>query len=1574
MKYVNQKEDFLLDLFSHVKDYETQTGRSVLPALQTVHLSAPAVWSIDLSKRKTSLLLEVLKLQPEKKPVELKGWSDEESEVRSFLQCLPYISQLRFDPFSSDNAKQIKFLVYLLSEAAEREDQTREKKLNLISSVCSYRTFPFFIEDKHKQIDFLLDLFLHVKDYETQTGRSVLPALHTVYQSAPAVWSIDLSKRKTSVLLEVLKLQPEKKPVELKGWSDEESEVRSFLQCLPYISQLSFYQGWSDNSKQIKFLVYLLSEAAEREDQTREKKLNLISSVCSYRTFPFFIEDKHKQSDFLLDLFSHVKDHETKTGRSVLPVLQTVYQSAPAVWSIDLSERKTSVLLEVLKLQPEKKPVELKVWPVKQSEVRSFLQCLPYISQLSFYPGWSNNSKQIKFLVNLLSEAAEWEDQTGEKKLNLVSSVCSYSDFPLHNEHINTQSDFLLDLFSHVKDYETQTGRSVLPALQSVYQSAPAVWSIDLSERKTSVLLEVLKLQPEKRPVELKVWSVKQSEVRSFLQCLPYISQLRFYLVHSDFSKQVKFLVYLLSEAAEWEDQTGEKKLNLVSSVCSYSDFPFHNERINTQSVFLLDLFSHVKDYETQTGRSVLPALQSVYQSAPAVWSIDLSERKTSLLLEVLKLQPEKKPVELKVWSDEESEVRSFLQCLPYISQLSFYPEWSDLSKQVKFLVDLLSEAAEWEDQTGEKKLNLVSSVCSYRDFPFHNEAIYKQCNFLLDLFSYVKEHETKTGRSVLPALQTVYQSAPAVWSIDLSERKTSVLLEVLKLQPEKKPVELKGWSGEESEVRCFLQCLPYISQLSFDPEWSDDSEQVKFLVDLLSEAAEWEDQTGEKKLNLVSSVCSYRTFPLSDLKYDNDDDYEDKQYQCDFLLDLFSHVKDYETKTGRSFLPTLQKVYQSAPAVWSIDLSERQTSLLLEVLKLHPEKKPVELMVWSDEQSEVRSFLQCLPYISQLRFYPFRSDKSNQIKFLVDLLSEAAEWENQTGEKKLNLTVYQSAPAVWSIDLSERKTSLLLEVLKLQPEKKPVELKGWSDEQSEVRSFLQCLPHISQLRFNPFRFDDSKQIKFLVDLLSEAAEWEDQTGEKKMNLISSVCSYRDFPFHNEDIYKQSDFLLDLFSHVKDYETQTGRSVLPALQTVYQSVPAVWSLDLSKRQTSLLLEVLKLQPEKKPVELKVWSDEQSEVRSFLQCLPYISQLRFNPFRFDDSKQVKFLVDLLSEAAEWGGSDREKKMNLNIIKVLKLQPEKKPVELKVWSDEQSEVRSFLQCLPYISQLRFYPFRSDKSNQIKFLVDLLSEAAEWENQTGEKKLNLVSSVCSYRDFPFHNEDIYKQSDFLLDLFSHVKDYETKTGRSVLPALQTVYQSAPAVWSIDLSERKTSLLLEVLKLQPEKKPVELKGWSDEQSEVRSFLQCLPYISQLRFNPFRFDDSKQIKFLVDLLSEAAEWEDQTGEKKMNLISSVCSYRDFPFHNEDIYKQSDFLLDLFSHVKDYETQTGRSVLPALQTVYQSVPAVWSLDLSKRQTSLLLEVLKLQPEKKPVELKVWSDEQSEVRSFLQCLPYISQLR
>ncbi|XP_050925157.1 uncharacterized protein LOC108879369 isoform X49 [Lates calcarifer] len=917
----------------------------------------------------------------------------------SLFEGLLHISSLSFrvthrDPGSEDQERhhetlrreKKRLLLELCLKAALHKEESFHSVVKRLFSLFSVNT---------DLINILLDFYQHVK---SEGCSSVIPKLRSVFQSAPSVWIIDLSERKTSILLEVLKLQPEKKQVELTGWSDEESEVRSLLQCLPYISQLSFVSQSSDPSDEARFFGNLFCAAAEREQQTGEKILELLSSVCTYQTFPLNDRDMDDdddydpeyQCDFLLDLCSHVKDYETKTGLRVLPSLQSVFQSAPSVWFIDPSKRKTSILLEVLKLQPEKKQVELTGCSDEESEVRSLLQCLPYISQLSFVSQSSDPSDEARFFGNLFCAAAEREQQTGEKILEMLSSVCTYQTFPLNDSYFDDddddlkyQCDFLLDLFSHVKDDETKTGLRVLPVFQSVFQSAPSVWIIDLSKRKTSILLEVLKLQPEKKQVELTGCSDEESEVRSLLQCLPYISQLSFVSQSSDPSDEARFFGNLFCAAAEREQQTGEKILELLSSVCTYQTFPLNDRDMDDdddydpeyQCDFLLDLCSHVKDYETKTGLRVLPSLQSVFQSAPSVWFIDPSKRKTSILLEVLKLQPEKKQVELTGCSDEESEVRSLLQCLPYISQLSFSP-WFKVLNQTRFFGNLFCAAAEREQQTGEKILEMLSSVCTYQTFPLNDRDMDDddpeyQCDFLLDVFSHVKDYETKTGLRVLPSLQSVFQSAPPVWFIDPSKRKTSILLEVLKLQPEKKRVELTGCSDEESEVRSLLQCLPYISQLSFVSQSSDPSDEARFFGNLFCAAAEREQQTGEKILELLSSVCTYQTFHLNDRDMDDDDDY-DPEYQCDFLLDLFSHVKDYETKTGLRVLPSLQSVFQSvfqsAPPVWFIDLSERKTSILLEVLKLQPEKKRVELTGWSDEESEVRSLLQCLPYISQLR------------------------------------------------------------------------------------------------------------------------------------------------------------------------------------------------------------------------------------------------------------------------------------------------------------------------------------------------------------------------------------------------------------------------------------------------------------------------------------------------------------------------------------------------------------------------------------------------------------------------------
>ncbi|XP_073719487.1 uncharacterized protein [Misgurnus anguillicaudatus] len=926
------------------------------------------------------------------------------------------------------------------------------------------------------------------------------------------VWIINLSERKTSILLEVLKLQTEKKkPVELIDWTDDETEVRGFIQCLPYISQLSFIPSERKSCKKWKkqkrlFLLNVCLQLALTEPSgTIETTMETLMSLEDFG-----------ECNFLLDLCSHVKGYESQTGRSVLPRLQSIYQSSPEVWIINLSERKTSILLEVLKLQTEKKPVELIDCTDDESEVRGFIQCLPYISQLRLDKSVFDRKGKMaafQFLVNLSVAASEFDTNTEKKYTELLTYVCNYTTFPFNEEYCDDnkyidQCDFLLDLCSYVKDYESQTGRSVLPALQSIYQSSPEVWIINLSKRKTSILLEVLKLQTEKKPVELRDWTDDESEVRGFIQCLPYISQLRVSPPQNqeesfkDWEKRKRlYLLNMCLQAALCQKETLETYLySLLSSV--------HDGICD----FLLDLCSHVKDYECQTGRSLLPALQSIYQS-PTVWIINLSERKTSILLEVLKLQTEKKPVELRDCTDDESEVRGFIQCLPYISQLSFYKDVLYFEKEkisaIKFLLKMTVTAIEWGSST-ENLCKLLTSVCSYTSFPCdeNNNNHIGQCDFLLDLYSHVKDYESQTGRSVLPALQSIYQSSPAVWIINLSERKTSILLEVLKLQTEKKPVELIDWTDDESEVRGFIQCLPYISQLRFSPPDKGSFQ-------------EWENRKRVFVLNhcLQAALCQKESITKITDKLLSSVNYE----KSDFLLDIYSVVKDYETLTGQSVLPALQPIYHSPPAVWYVDISQRKSFILQEVLKLQTRMNPVELKRWSDEDDDLSEFLPCLPYISQLRFYK-------------DVLEE--------GERK--------------------------------------------------RSALLCLLNLS-----------------VASIQSVSA-----TGESYIKLLTCACSYTHFPCSTNYTYpdnsyrtKQCDFLLDLFSHVKDYESQTGRSLLPALQSIYQSSPAVWIINLSERKTSILLEVLKLQTEKKPVELIDCTDDESEVRGFIQCLPYISQLR-----------------------------------------------------------------------------------------------------------------------------------------------------------------------------------------------------------------------------------------------------------------------------------------------------------------------------------------------------------------------------
>ncbi|CAJ1082650.1 uncharacterized protein LOC117808220 isoform X4 [Xyrichtys novacula] len=579
----------------------------------------------------------------------------------------------------------------------------------------------------------------------------------------------------------------------------------SLLDALHYIKSLSFSINNKGPGQQDK---------EQSHEMWEEKKMKLLLDLCLkaaiHRELDFHVVKKlatlfsvDNVHHLLLDFHQHVKSTECF---SVIPKLKALYESTPSVWTIDLSKRKTSILLEVLKLQTEKKHVKLCGCPGEEDEVKIFLQCLPFISQLSFLYG---SGDKVKFCGSLFCAAA-----SEEKHLELLLSVCRYETFPFKDwerfgDFEYSQCGFLLDLYSYIKDSTTNKGLSVLPSVQSVFQSTPSVWFIDLSKRKTSILLEVLKLQTEKKHVKLFGCSVEEDEVKIFLQCLPFISQLSFWS-----EDEVKFCGSLFCAAA-----SEEKHLELFLSVCRYQTFPFKDREgfddfEYSQCDFLLDLYSYIKESTTYQGLSVLPSVQSVFQSTPSVWTIDLSKRKTSILLEVLKLQTEKKHVKLFGCSVEEDEVKIFLQCLPFISQLSF---WS--GDEVKFCGSLFCAAA-----TEEKHLELLLSVCRYQTFPFEDregfdDFEYSQCGFLLDLYSYIKESTTYQGLSVLPSVQSVFQSTPSVWSINLSERKTSILLELLKLQTEKKHVKLKGYPDDESKVKMFLQCLPLISQLSCGPE-----------------------------------------------------------------------------------------------------------------------------------------------------------------------------------------------------------------------------------------------------------------------------------------------------------------------------------------------------------------------------------------------------------------------------------------------------------------------------------------------------------------------------------------------------------------------------------------------------------------------------------------------------------------------------------------------------------------------------------------------------------------------------------
>ncbi|XP_042584808.1 uncharacterized protein LOC122138073 [Cyprinus carpio] len=155
-------------------------------------------------------------------------------------------------------------------------------------------------------------------------------------------------------------------------------------------------------------------------------------------TFPFAEDSKDIQSFFLLDLFSQLKESSSKTA---LLALKPILQVAPAVWTFDLHKlEKTPALTELLKLQAVTKTVELTSWSCEREKLKSFLNCLPYISHLccdeQFFQSvcevlsadskW--NPKQIAELVRSLGFSISLIDMLPSRLCKAVASVFELLD------------------------------------------------------------------------------------------------------------------------------------------------------------------------------------------------------------------------------------------------------------------------------------------------------------------------------------------------------------------------------------------------------------------------------------------------------------------------------------------------------------------------------------------------------------------------------------------------------------------------------------------------------------------------------------------------------------------------------------------------------------------------------------------------------------------------------------------------------------------------------------------------------------------------------------------------------------------------------------------------------------------------------------------------------------------------------------------------------------------------------------------------------------------------------------------
>ncbi|XP_050971862.1 uncharacterized protein LOC127168819 isoform X2 [Labeo rohita] len=279
---------------------------------------------------------------------------------------------------------------------------------------------------------------------------------------------------------------------------------------------------------------------------------------------------------------------------------------------------------------------------------------LPNIATIRIFP----HQFKVAIETELFLQGAIYEMETGQRCVRKLLSVCSNNQ----RENFDELCKFLLKLHEHAKNID------VLPVLQPVFYALPPTWVVQPSNPPVSLLLQTMDVLNLKKSAELDHVTYELSELKIILQCMPYIAEIRFSAAlreQKDIHKIAKIVADLFILASE----SGGEKLKTLSTACSYSTFPFAEDSKNIQSLFFLDLFTQLR--ESSSWNTALPALKPILQVAPAVWTLDLQTlEKTLAFTELLKLQAITKSVELTSWLYERENLKSFLNCLPYISHL----------------------------------------------------------------------------------------------------------------------------------------------------------------------------------------------------------------------------------------------------------------------------------------------------------------------------------------------------------------------------------------------------------------------------------------------------------------------------------------------------------------------------------------------------------------------------------------------------------------------------------------------------------------------------------------------------------------------------------------------------------------------------------------------------------------------------------------------------------------------------------------------------------------------------------------